>query len=80
MHLAFAHDAKPVGRDPDLWALACELVVERFPTDIVYAPARAGDVHPAMVSSERARRELGWSAEMPFEQGVAGLMDEASAD
>jgi UDP-glucose 4-epimerase len=69
-----------VATDPVSIKQLAELVVERFPTDIVYAPARAGDVHPAMVSSERARRELGWSAEMPFEQGVAGLMDEASTD
>jgi UDP-glucose 4-epimerase len=69
-----------VAKDPVSIKQLAELVVERFPTDIVYAPARAGDVHPAMVSSERARTELGWTAEMSFEEGVGGLMDEAAAD
>jgi predicted metal-dependent peptidase len=45
LHLAFAHDAKPVGRDPNLWALACELVVERFLRSVKVgrAPAEWGD-------------------------------------
>jgi UDP-glucose 4-epimerase len=39
-------------------------------TEIVYAPARPGDFGGKIVSSERAERELGWTAATPFEEGV----------
>jgi UDP-glucose 4-epimerase len=38
--------------------------------EIVYTPARPGDFGGKIVSSERARRELGWSASTPFAEGV----------
>lgn len=52
-----------------------ELVVARFPTEVVFAPARPGDVPPATVSAERIGRVLGWNAQVPFEVGIAQLMD-----
>jgi nucleoside-diphosphate-sugar epimerase len=37
---------------------------------IRYIPSRPGDFHGKRVSSERARRELGWEARTQFEEGV----------
>jgi UDP-glucose 4-epimerase len=39
--------------------------------EIVYTPARPGDFGGKVVSSERAERELGWTAATPFNDGVA---------
>ncbi len=53
-----------------------ELVKLRVPTmEIAFAPARAGDVPPAEVISEKARRDLGWVAEVPFADGFNELFD-----
>ncbi len=38
--------------------------------EIVYTPARPGDFGGKIVSSERAERELGWTAATPFSVGV----------
>ena len=47
------------------------LVQEYVPgTEIIFTPARPGDFGGKIVSSERARRELGWSAATPFAEGV----------
>lgn len=52
-----------------------EMVVERFPTRIVFEEARAGDVPSARISAEKAQRVLGWKAVVPFHQGLGDLMD-----
>ncbi len=39
--------------------------------EIVHTPARPGDFGGKIVSSERAERELGWTAATPFAKGVA---------
>jgi UDP-N-acetylglucosamine:LPS N-acetylglucosamine transferase len=39
-------------------------------TEIVFTPARPGDFGGKVVSSERARVELGWTAATPFAEGV----------
>jgi UDP-glucose 4-epimerase len=39
-------------------------------TEIVYTPARPGDFGGKIVSSERARAELDWTARTPFHEGV----------
>ncbi|MGC9221410.1 MAG: NAD-dependent epimerase/dehydratase family protein [Solirubrobacteraceae bacterium] len=39
-------------------------------TEIVYGPARPGDLGSKMVLSDRAREELGWTASTPFREGV----------
>ncbi|MGI8903030.1 MAG: NAD-dependent epimerase/dehydratase family protein [Solirubrobacteraceae bacterium] len=39
--------------------------------EIVYTPARPGDFGGKLVSSDRAERELGWTAATPFSEGVA---------
>ncbi|HEY6399034.1 MAG TPA: NAD-dependent epimerase/dehydratase family protein [Solirubrobacteraceae bacterium] len=38
--------------------------------EIIHTPARPGDFGGKVVCSERARRELGWSAATPFREGV----------
>ena len=38
--------------------------------EITYTPARPGDFGGKIVSSERARHELGWTAATPFGEGV----------
>jgi UDP-glucose 4-epimerase len=58
-----------------------DLVSDRFPTEILFGPGRPGDVAPALISSDRIRRVLGWQAEVSFEEGMAELMDSVpSAD
>src|ERR1700759_3118122 len=43
--------------------------------EITYTPARPGDFGGKIVSSERARRELGWTAGTPFNEGVRRYID-----
>ena len=54
-----------------------EMVVARHPTELVFGPARPGDVAPALVSAARAHDLLGWNPSVSFEQGLAELMDDA---
>jgi UDP-glucose 4-epimerase len=44
-------------------------------TEIVYMPARPGDLGSKIVSGERARDELGWTAATPFSEGVRRYVD-----
>ncbi|MFZ0040318.1 MAG: NAD-dependent epimerase/dehydratase family protein, partial [Solirubrobacteraceae bacterium] len=43
--------------------------------EIVHTPARPGDFGGKIVSSERAERELGWTAATPFSEGVRRYID-----
>jgi UDP-N-acetylglucosamine:LPS N-acetylglucosamine transferase len=43
--------------------------------EIVYTPARPGDFGGKVVCSQRALRELGWSASTPFRDGVAKYVE-----
>ncbi len=43
--------------------------------EIVHTPARPGDFGGKIVSSERAERELGWTAATPFAEGVRRYID-----
>ncbi len=43
--------------------------------EIVHMPARPGDFGGKLVSSERAERELGWTAATPFSEGVRRYVD-----
>ncbi|HEY2258824.1 MAG TPA: NAD-dependent epimerase/dehydratase family protein [Solirubrobacteraceae bacterium] len=43
--------------------------------EIVHTPARPGDFGGKIVSSERAERELGWTAATPFAEGVRRYVD-----
>jgi UDP-glucose 4-epimerase len=44
-------------------------------TEIVYMPARPGDLGTKIVSGDRARGELGWTAATPFRDGVRKYVD-----
>ena len=39
-------------------------------TEIVFGPARPGDLGSKIVLSDRAREELGWSASTPIDEGI----------
>lgn len=78
--LACASDASgialnTVAPEPITIKELAETVVARFPTEIVYAPARAGDVPPALVSSEKIGEVLGWKPQVSFSEGLADLME-----
>ncbi len=44
-------------------------------TEITYAPARPGDLGIKIVSGDRARDELDWTAKTPFREGVLRYID-----
>jgi UDP-glucose 4-epimerase len=44
-------------------------------TEIAHTPARPGDLGTKIVSGERARAELGWTAVTPFAEGVRKYVD-----
>ena len=53
-----------------------ETIKERMgEVEIVHTPARPGDFGGKIVSSERAARELGWTAATPFSDGVNNYID-----
>ncbi|MGI8549346.1 MAG: NAD-dependent epimerase/dehydratase family protein [Dehalococcoidia bacterium] len=51
-----------------------EMVAAALPTEIVFAEARVGDVTPAVISSAKAQRELGWTSRVSFEEGLGELL------
>jgi UDP-glucose 4-epimerase len=55
-----------------------ELVCSRLSTSINYEPARAGDIAPARISSEKARRLLAWEPQVPFVEGLYSMIDSES--
>jgi UDP-glucose 4-epimerase len=52
-----------------------EAVVARYPTEVSYSEARPGDVPPAHVSAEKARKVLGWEPLVSFDDGMRRLME-----
>ncbi len=46
------------------------LITRHLPTQIIYMPARIGDVLPALISSAKAEEELGWCEQMTFAEGL----------
>ncbi|MFZ0089511.1 MAG: NAD-dependent epimerase/dehydratase family protein [Solirubrobacteraceae bacterium] len=53
-----------------------ETIKERMgAVEIVHTPARPGDFGGKVVSSDRAKRELGWTAATPFAEGVGKYID-----
>lgn len=55
-------------------AQLAEMVTSEVPTDIVYTEARQADVATALVSNEAIKRDLGWSATMPFRDGLGEII------
>ena len=64
-----------VAQEPITIKQLAETVAERFPTEIIYAPARPGDVPPALVSSEKISEVLGWNPQVSFSDGLNDLME-----
>jgi nucleoside-diphosphate-sugar epimerase len=54
-------------------------IAERYGVELTYVPARPGDVPPALVSSEKAYRDLGWEAEIAFADGLEELLSRGTA-
>ncbi len=52
-----------------------ESVAARIPTEVVHVEARAGDVPPAMVSSQRILDTLGWEQSVAFGDGLDELIE-----
>ena len=52
-----------------------EVVIARYPTELIFGPARPGDVPPSVVSSARIQTLLGWTSRVSFEEGMSDLMD-----
>jgi UDP-glucose 4-epimerase len=57
-----------------------ELITARYPTELTFGDPRPGDVPPAAVSADKIGEVLGWSPQVSFEDGLAGLMDAVEAD
>ena len=55
------------------------LVAAEYPTDVTFGDPRPGDVPPATVSSETAKAQLGWYAQVPFATGFRELLLEPSS-
>lgn len=53
-----------------------EMVAHRIPTDVSFAPARAGDIHPAKVTAQKANAVLGWKSTVNFEDGLVEIIRE----
>jgi nucleoside-diphosphate-sugar epimerase len=68
-----------VAQEPITIKELAETVVHRFPTEIIYAPARAGDVPPALVSSKKISEVLGWEPRVSFSDGLNDLMESVTA-
>lgn len=51
-----------------------EMIADELPTEIVYTTARPGDIISAVVSSEKAKNELGWTSLIPFQEGLRELI------
>lgn len=51
-----------------------DLIVSRYPTELEFGEPRPGDVPPAKVTAAAAGEVLGWTAEIPFEQGIEELI------
>jgi nucleoside-diphosphate-sugar epimerase len=50
------------------------MISERLPTIIAHTVARPGEICSAVVDCKKARRLLGWTAEVPFEEGLNDLI------
>ncbi len=51
------------------------LVVNEIPAKIEHVSGRLGDIEPALVSSEKATKILGWTPQVDFKEGLLDLID-----
>jgi len=61
------------GEDISIQQLA-EKVAQALPTQIVYEPARAGDVPPARVNATKVHKVLGWQPQVQFDEGLSEII------
>jgi len=52
-----------------------ETVARRIPANLVTVAPRANDVPPSIISSSRAKKDLGWHARVPFNRGLEELIE-----
>ncbi len=57
-----------------------EMIAAELPTEIVFTEARVGDVISAMVSSAKAKKELGWTDQVSFQEGLRELIVHRTTD
>lgn len=55
--------------------MLAEYISKYVPTTITFAEARKGDIASAEVSSEKAKKILGWSPEITFNEGIKELIE-----
>ena len=55
-------------------AQMADMVASMIPTQIIRQEARVGDVSPADISSQAAEEELGWRAQVTFQEGAMELI------
>ena len=51
-----------------------EMVVAECPAPLSFGEPRPGDISPARVSADKARDLLGWTARVPFAEGLRELI------
>lgn len=51
-----------------------EMVVQRIPTELTFAPSRKSDVPSAVISNAKIRAELGWEPKVSFTDGLEELI------
>ncbi len=56
-----------------------DVITARLPVPIEYTEGRAGEISPAVLSSDKALRLLGWKAEISLEDGLGEMMEKAVA-
>lgn len=67
-----------VAPDPISIKELAETVISLIPTEVTFGEARPGDVPPAHVSAAKAKRDLGWEALIPFDEGMGRLIDSSN--
>jgi UDP-glucose 4-epimerase len=63
--------------DPRLTTIRelAELVSQNIPTELTFGEARPGDVPSSYVSADAAKKMLGWTPEVLFEDGLMDLIN-----
>lgn len=56
-----------------------EMVLAELPAELHFEPARVGDVAPAIISSEKARKVLAWEPQVSFADGLRDLIESRRA-
>lgn len=55
-----------------------ESIIARHPTEVSFGPSRPGDVPSALISAEKAKTVLGWTAEVSFDNGLQEFISSAA--